>query len=73
MSGLLVLMLITGCNGSGNNNQNNQESFSGFTTNTFTISTDEAPVEVEDRDLRFDIEDDESVFDQLVMDHEFSV
>jgi len=72
MTGLLVLLSTTACNHSDNSNVN-QESFSQFTNDTFTVSADETPVEVEDKNLRFDIENNESVFDQLVMDNEFAV
>jgi len=69
ISCLLVFMSTTACNHS----ENNQEPFSQFTTDTFSISADETPVEVEDRNFGFDIENNESVFDQLVMDSEFVV
>lgn len=70
ISVLFVFMSAVGCNSS---NNSEEEAFSQFTTETFAVSADEEPVDIESRGLRLDIENNESVFDQLIIDSEFSV
>lgn len=71
LSALLIVMSTAACNHS--NNSDVQESFSELTTSTFAIAADEDPIDIEDRNLRFDIEDNEMVFDQLLIDNDFAV
>jgi hypothetical protein len=65
---LMLLLSATACNHSAG-----QQTFSNFTSGTFSMSADESPVDVESINLIFDVENDESVFDQVVMGGEFSV
>lgn len=65
---LFVLLASSACNHSGG-----QQTFSSFVTQTFAVSAEEVPKDLDTINLIFDVEDDESVFDQIIIDGEFSV
>ena len=74
LSALLIVMSTAACNHSNNSdNSEVQESFGELTTSTFAIAADDDPIDIEDRNIRFDIEDNEMVFDQLLIDRDFIV
>ena len=65
---LMIVMTAVACNHSGA-----QQSFSQFSMDVFAKAVDDNPQELENVNLIFDVDENESVFDQMIIDNEFSV
>lgn len=66
---VLFLLFTVACNPS----DNNAQSFNQFTNQSFSVSEDNVPVDVEDVKFLFDVNENESVFDTIVTNGDFAV
>lgn len=67
---LLLVGLVSACGGGGGQAP---ESFARFTSASFALPEDSPPVPVDNIRFIFDVNDDEEVFETLVMGNEFSL
>jgi len=67
----VLFLLITSACGGGSNNTG--QSFTEFTNQSFVAGEDESSMDINDIKFILDADDNESIFDTLITDGEFTV